>query len=166
MRSFTRKIFSVVKVFDTISLTLTLFLLAIVAINIIARPLYGISNGSINLMIPGGIELSKYTLLLIVFSTLPRASISGMVRVDILSNRLPTSMAQLLDKLWLILMGCFFIALFWLFSNKAILSFNRGDASQDLQIPLFYIYTLISIASFMTIISCFSKVFFKEEQSI
>jgi len=160
MNSFTRNIN---KAFDSISLASILFLLVIVAFNIIARQLHAISDGNISVMIPGVIELSKYTLLLIIFFALPRASSSGMVRVDILSNRLPKILAQFLNRLWLILMASIFTALFWLFTNKTIVTFNRGDATQDLQIPLFYIYALISLASFMTVISCLLTAFTKNK---
>ena len=154
---------NIIKAFDSISLASILFLLTIVAFNIIARQLHNISDGSISIMIPGVIELSKYTLLLIIFFSLPRATSSGMIRVDMFSNKLPKTLAQFLDKLWLILMACFFTALFWLFANKTIVTFHRGDATQDLQIPLFYIYALISLASLMTIISCLLKAFTKEK---
>jgi len=45
--------------FDAFSLLSVLFLLAVVAVNIIARQIFDLSNGTINLMIPGAIELSR-----------------------------------------------------------------------------------------------------------
>lgn len=144
--------------FDSFALSATLFLLAVVAFNIIARQLHDLTSGNISFMIPGAIELSKYTLLLIVFAALPRASTHGMINVDLLSNSFPTSIRQFLNKLWLILMALFSSILVWLFFNKALLLFARGDATQDLQMPLFYFYTLICIASLATTLSCLFEV--------
>ena len=149
---------TIIKGFDALSLGITLVLLFIVAFNIIARLLYNLTEGSVSLMIPGAIELSKYALLFIVFTALPRASVSGMVRVDLISNSLPTKLAIFLDKLWLVLMASFSATLVWLFSQKALLTFVRGDATQDLQIPLFYFYAVISIACVATMLSCLGKV--------
>ena len=144
---------------DTISLGTTLVLLLIVACNIVARLLHNLTGGAVSFLIPGAIELSRYTLLFIVFTALPRASVSGMVRVDLVSKRLPIELANFLDKLWLVLMAIFCIILTWLFSQKTMLTFSRGDATQDLQIPLFYFYAVISFASAATGLSCLLKVF-------
>ncbi|HIP95119.1 MAG TPA: TRAP transporter small permease [Leucothrix sp.] len=147
------------KGFDKLSLGITLALLCIVAFNIIARFLHNITDGSVSLMIPGAIELSKYALLFIVFTALPHASVSGMVRVDLISNNLPKKLAGFLDRLWLVLMAVFSAILVWLFSQKALLTFARGDSTQDLQIPLFYFYAVISIACATTALSCLVKAF-------
>lgn len=157
---------TIIKVFDGFSLGITLTLLFIVAFNILARAIHNQTNGSLNLMIPGAIELSRYALLLIVFSALPHASITGMVRVDLLSKQLPKAIATFLDRFWLILMATFTSILFWLFSQKALLIFNRGDASQDLQIPLFYFYSFISVASLATTFSCLIKAFNKTSEPL
>jgi len=144
--------------FDSFSRFATLFLLSVVAFNIIARQIHDLTAGHISFMIPGAIELSKYTLLFIVFTSLPRASTHGMVSVDLLSNHFPTTIHQFLNKLWLILMALFSSILMCLFFNKALLTFSRGDATQDLQMPLFYFYSLISMASLATAFSCLFEI--------
>ncbi|HIO96887.1 MAG TPA: TRAP transporter small permease [Leucothrix sp.] len=149
---------TLLKIFDSIALASTLFLLVVVAFNIIARQVHDVSNGNINFMIQGAVELSKYALLIIVFSALPRAITQGMVRVDLLSERFPQAFRHFLNKLWLILIAGFTSILVWLFSQKALLTFSRGDATQDLQIPLFYIYSFISLACMATTIACLYKI--------
>lgn len=151
------KINRLIKTFDFFSLSATLFLLAIVALNILARQLHDLTSGSVSLMLPGAIELSKYALLFIVFAALPRATTQGMVRVDLLSNTFPKLLSNFLDKIWLILMAGFTAILAWLFINKALLTFSRGDATQDLQMPLFIFYALIASACIATTLSCFLK---------
>lgn len=151
---------------DSVSLSLTLILVFIVAFNVVARIFHDLTAGSISLMIPGAIELSRYTLLFIIFTALPRASISGMVRVDLISMRLPIKLADVLDRLWLLMMSIFSAILVWLFSQKAMLTFSRGDATQDLQVPLFAIYMVISLASAVTALSCLIKVFDRSDNAL
>lgn len=150
--------------FDAFSLLSVLFLLAVVAFNIIARQIFDLSNGTINLMIPGAIELSRYTLLLLVFAALPRAACGKLVRVDLLEQHLPASWRKILDSLWLLFMAAFCAILFWQFKQKAFLVEHRGDATQDLQMPLYYFYALISLACFVTTLSCLLKAFFRKEK--
>jgi len=146
--------------FDAFSLTMTLLLLFVVAFNILARLLFDLTDGRLNFLIPGAIELSRYTLLFIVFSALPHANVSGsMVRVDLISKHLAPQLQCFFERLWLLLMAGFSLILVWLFSQKTMLTFNRGDASQDLQIPLFYFYGVISLASGATMLSCVFKAF-------
>lgn len=151
----------ITNIFNAFSLAVILVLLFIVAFNILARLVFNLTDANLNLMIPGAIELSKYALLLIVFAALPHASVSGMVRVDLMSKVLPTKLAVFLDRCWLVLMAGFSAILVWLFFQKALLSFSRGDATQDLQTPLFYYYLLISIASVATTLSCLITAFDK-----
>ena len=154
---------AMIRFFDSFSLIATVFLLVVVAFNIIARQLYDLTGGSLNLMIPGAIELSRYSLLLLVFAALPRAASGKMVRVELLAKRLPGAVQKMLNSLWLVLMAVFCAMLFWLFSQQAWLTFHRGDATQDLQLPLFYFYALISLACLASTLACLGKAFFPEQ---
>ena len=149
------------KFFDTVSLIATFALLMIVAFNIIARQIHDLSHASISFMLPGAIELSRYALLIIVFMALPRASSRGMVRVDVISNLFPNAFRHFLEALWLSLMAGFTTVLAWLFINKAWLMFNRGDATQDLLMPLFIFYLLVAIASIATTLTCLGSIITK-----
>ncbi len=146
-----------IKFFDTIANSAVLLLLGIVAVNIIARQFHELSSGIINFMISGAIELSRYFLLILVFFALPKASSHEMVRVDILRNLFPSSLRSLMDKLWVMLMATFMATLCVLFIKKGIVTFQRGDATQDLLMPLFYFYGLISLASLASALSCLVK---------
>ena len=145
---------TIIQIFNILALIATLFLLGVVALSIIARIIHDLSSGNISFMFPGAIELSKYTLLFIVFSALPHAVTKGLVRVDLLSDKFPLALQNFLDTLWLIFMAGFTGSLTWLFSQKTWLTFNRGDATQDLLIPLFYFYAFISLACIATFLVC------------
>ena len=69
---------------DTVALIALALLFGVVAVNVLGRALFDATGQSLNLMIPGAIELSRYALMVLVFASLPRASEAGMVRVDLL----------------------------------------------------------------------------------
>jgi TRAP-type C4-dicarboxylate transport system permease small subunit len=113
-------------------------LFGVVAVNVIARSLFDVTGQWVNLMIPDAIEISRYALMVAVMASLPRAAEAGMVRVDLLVERLPPRLAGLLDRLWYLAIAAFGAAAGWLLLNEAILQVTRGDASQDLEIPMWF----------------------------
>lgn len=121
---------------DAIALTAVAALFGVVALNVIARSLFDATGQSVNLMIPGAIEISRYALMVAVMASLPRAAETGMVRVDLLVERLPPRLAEVLDRLWYLAIAAFGAAAGWLLLTEAALQVTRGDASQDLEIPM------------------------------
>lgn len=125
---------------DVVALTALGLLFAVVAANVIGRALYDYTGQTINLIIPGAIELSRYALMVMVLAALPRAAVIGMVRVDVLVERLPPIVAGALDRLWSLAIAAFGAAAGWLLVEEAIVQVGRGDATQDLELPL-WIFT-------------------------
>lgn len=121
---------------DAIALAALAGLFGVVAVNVLGRALFDATGQAVNLMIPGAIELSRYALMVLVFSSLPRAAETGMVRVDLLLERLPPVLAGLLDRVWALATAAFGGAAGWLLVDEALLQGRRGDATQDLEIPL------------------------------
>ncbi|MET4806882.1 TRAP transporter small permease [Limibacillus sp. MBR-115] len=123
------------------------FLLLVVAASILARILYDSSGGAIDLLIPGAIEAASYALLVLIFAALPLAAGEGLIRVEFLTARLPLALRQFMDRLWLILAGCVGGLMAWNFAWETLTALQRGDATQDMQIPLFLFYGFITITS-------------------
>ena len=121
---------------DLIALIGLVVLFGVVAVNVIGRALFDATGQVVNVMIPGAIELSRYSLMVLVFASLPRAAEAGMVRVDLLVERLPPVLAQLFDRLWGLAIAAFGAAAGWLLIDDALLQVGRGDATQDLEMPL------------------------------
>ena len=121
---------------DVIAAAALAVLLAVVATNIAARALYDATGQAIGLMIPGAIELSRYALMLLVFAALPRAAEAGMVRVDLLIERLPSALRAGLERLWALGTAAFGGAAAWLLLAKARLEAEHGAVTQDLGIPM------------------------------
>lgn len=121
---------------DAIALIALGTLFGVVAINVVGRALFDATGQSVNLMIPGAIEISRYALMVTVLASLPRAAEAGMVRVDLLIGRLPLGLAALLDRLWAAAIAAFGAATAWLLIDEALLQMTRGDATQDLELPM------------------------------
>jgi TRAP-type C4-dicarboxylate transport system permease small subunit len=121
---------------DLIALIGLVVLFGVVAVNVIGRALFDATGQVVNAMIPGTIELSRYSLMVLVFASLPRAAEAGMVRVDLLVERLPPVLARLFDRLWGLAIATFGAAAGWLLIDDALLQVGRGDATQDLEMPL------------------------------
>jgi TRAP-type C4-dicarboxylate transport system permease small subunit len=121
---------------DVIALIALAMLFGVVAVNVLGRALFDATDQSLNLMIPGAIELSRYALMMLVFASLPRAAEAGMVRVDLLIDRLPPRLSRFLDSLWGLAIAAFGGAAGWLLIDDAWLQARRGDSTQDLEMPL------------------------------
>jgi TRAP-type C4-dicarboxylate transport system permease small subunit len=122
--------------FDAIALAALGMLFGVVALNVVGRALFDATGHAVNVMIPGAIEISRYALMVAVLASLPRAAETGMVRVDLLIERLPAGLASLLDRLWAMAIAAFGAAAGWLLLDEALLQVTRGDATQDLELPL------------------------------
>lgn len=120
----------------------TLALFAVVAFNIVGRAIFDLTGGDLNLMIFGAIELSQYALMVSIFAAIPAMLGTGLIRVDILSNRFPKPMQAALDRLWLVLIALFGAVLCWAFFDVMATALDRGDQTQDLRWPLWPFYAV------------------------
>jgi len=135
------------RIADAIALAALGLLLAVVAGNILGRGVFDLTGGALDGMIPGAIELARYALMILVFSALPRAATAGLVRVDLLIGRLPAALARPLERLWALLLAGFAGVCAWLLIAEAVLQAGRGDATQDLEMPLWFFTGLAGAAS-------------------
>jgi TRAP-type C4-dicarboxylate transport system permease small subunit len=114
-------------------------LFGVVAVNVLGRALFDASGHAVNLMTPGANELSRYALMVLVFASLPRTAEAGMVRVDLLVELLQPMLARVFDSLWALAIAAFGAAVGWLLISTALLQARRGDVTQDLEMPLWWL---------------------------
>ena len=127
---------TLLRVCDGMALGALAVMFAVVATNVLARAVFDYSGQAVNFIIPGAIEISRYALMVTVLASLPRAAEAGMVRVDMLIERLPTAFAGALERLWSLVIAAFGGVTGWLLLDEALLQRGRGDATQDLEMPL------------------------------
>jgi TRAP-type C4-dicarboxylate transport system permease small subunit len=134
---------------DGIAVAALALMFAVVATNVLARAMFDYTGQAVNFIIPGAIEISRYALMVTVLASLPRAAEAGMVRVDLLIERLPRPLAGVLERLWYLAIAAFGGVAGWLLLEEAWLQRGRGDATQDLEVPL---WTLTGYAGVMLVV--------------
>ncbi len=122
-----------------------LMLFGVVAFNIVARLIFDITGGAVNVLLLGAIELSKYALMVAVFAAIPAMHATGLIRVDILSRVFPAWTQRALDVLWSVLLFVFAVILAWMFADEAMTAFSRGDETQDLRMPLWLFHAIAAL---------------------
>lgn len=122
-----------------------LILFLVVPYNIAARALFDLTGGGANLILPGAIEISSYALMLSALAAIPASLGSGLMQVDILTDRLPTPARTGLARFWRALLAIVGAVLAWRFALEAQAVFARGEVTQDLRIPMFLIYGVAAV---------------------
>lgn len=131
---------------DAIAVAALALMFAVVATNVLARAAFDYSGQTVNFIVPGAIEISRYALMVTVLASLPRGAAAGMVRVDLLIERLPRLLGGMLERLWFLAIAAFGGVTGWLLIDEALLQRSRGDATQDLEMPLWLFTGFAGIA--------------------
>jgi len=137
---------SLLRACDAVALAALALMFAVVATNVLARAVFDYTGQTVNFIIPGAIEISRYALMVTVLASLPHAAETGMVRVDLLIERLPRPLAGVLERLWYLAIAAFGSVTGWLLLEEAWLQRGRGDATQDLEMPLWLFTGFAGIA--------------------
>ncbi|QDL91188.1 TRAP transporter small permease [Paroceanicella profunda] len=143
----TRLVDTLARALSALAFAATVALLGVVAWNVFWRAVFDASGTRVNLMFPGAIDAAQYLLLVAVFAALPWAERAGFIRVDILIHRLPRLLASGLERLWDLSVAAFGAACCWLFTLETLETFARGDATQDLQMPLWWFTGIAALGS-------------------
>ena len=122
-----------------------LSLFFVVAFNVLARAVFDASGTSINLMIPGAIELASYMLLIAVFAALPAGIERGLIRVDVLMVLMPGGLERLLTRFWFLVLLVLALTLAWLFADQVGVSYAQGEVTQDLRVPMWILHLVVTL---------------------
>jgi TRAP-type C4-dicarboxylate transport system permease small subunit len=130
------------------SFMITAMMLVVLA-EVSTRALFGFTDGGIDFTFTGGIELVRFTLLFTILYALPWNVDRAQVVVDLFTNNLSKRAIAALQALCFV--GYFLLALgmsyrFWISIGQAHLS---GETTQDLNMPMSYIYAATLIGTGM-----------------
>ncbi|MCH8530994.1 MAG: TRAP transporter small permease [Saccharospirillum sp.] len=123
------------------------FMMVVVASRILTRILFAVSDGELDWMFPGAIELASYSLLVVVFASFPRAIDSGLVNVDLFTEKFPLAINALLDRFWALVSALIALGIAYQNWGQMISAYRRGHSTQDLDIPLYFFYGYIVAAT-------------------
>jgi TRAP-type C4-dicarboxylate transport system permease small subunit len=117
--------------------------------DIAARSLFAATAGQVNLGFPGAVELVSEGLLLMVLFSLPHAVSRGQVIVDMFTEGWSERARNRLDGLYIMAFGLLGAAMCLQFWEEIARAQASGATTQDLQIPMFFIYAPASFATGM-----------------
>ncbi|MGI2881388.1 TRAP transporter small permease [Vibrio furnissii] len=129
-------------------------MMLVTLLDVVTRTLYGLSDGGIELTFVGGVELIKYGLLFTVLFTLPQSVGDSQVVVDLFTEQMSDRFKTYLESFYLLgfaLLGAGMTYRFYLAIEGAVMS---GETTQDLMIPMPWIYRIVVFATSMLTLRC------------
>lgn len=138
----------------TCSGVLLIGMMLVTLVDVVTRTLYGLSDGGIAFTFIGGVELIKYGLLFTVLFTLPQSVGDSQVIVDLFTEQMSERTKVYLESFYLLgfaLLGAGMTYRFYLAIEGAVLS---GETTQDLMIPMPWIYRVVVVATTVLTLRC------------
>ncbi|WP_211100216.1 TRAP transporter small permease [Azospirillum halopraeferens] len=126
---------------------LLILMMLIVLADVVSRSVFGFTRGSVDFTFLGGIELVNFTLLFTILFTLPYAVSKGQVIVDLFTNNLSERVKGVLAGIYTLGFGLLGIGMTTRFVEAAQRVALTGESTQDLLIPLTYIYGATAFAT-------------------
>jgi TRAP-type C4-dicarboxylate transport system permease small subunit len=129
-------------VMHSISGVILISMMLVTIADILTRSLYSYSGGSIDLTFLGGIELISYGLLFMVLFSLPYSVSRGQVIVDLFTEGMSDRMKEFLFGFYTFGFGLLGLGMAygWYESMQRVAA--NGETTQDLLIPMSYVYGL------------------------
>lgn len=115
--------------------------------DVIARAVFEATDGSVDFTFIGGVELIKYGLLFVVLFALPYSVGRSQVIVDLFTEKMKPRMKAVLEGFYLLGFVLLGAAMSYRFYHAVGQSKMTGETTQDLLIPLYYIYAVASFAT-------------------
>jgi TRAP-type C4-dicarboxylate transport system permease small subunit len=101
--------------------------------------------------IPGAVELTELGMLVLIFMALPLASLAGEhITFDLLDRILPSRALFLQQTLAHVLTGAAFGGAAWLVWRRSARTFQMGDITSRLEIPLGPFHQMIAVMLLLT----------------
>ncbi len=133
--------------FNALAGAALVFMLLNVVGTIVARIVQALTGGAVNLIWRGSYELAVLALTVVVFASLHRAFVVGSIRIELFTDFMPQAVKRVIDAVFGLIYGAFAAAMTWRFAHAVVVTHERGDATQDLLLPLYWIYLFLAIAS-------------------
>lgn len=118
-------------------------------LDICARAVFSISSGSVDLNFIGAVEIVKYSLLIMIFFTLPYSLSNSQIIVDLFTDKMAQRSKDLFSGFYNVGFFLIAIAMSIRFYDTSLTSMNSGETTIDLGIPIYYFYAICSFASLM-----------------
>lgn len=145
----------IAKVMFSISGMLLIAMMLIIIVDVISRAVFGITKGKVDFTFLGGIELVSYSLLFMILFCLPYAVNRSQVIVDLFTENMSESLKDILSGIYTFGFGLLGLGMSIRFYEAIWRVAESGETTQDLLIPMSYIFTLTFIATSILTIRSF-----------
>ncbi|GGB94825.1 hypothetical protein GCM10011352_21150 [Marinobacterium zhoushanense] len=147
MKPITRLVDAVSSYMQLVSGLLLVSMMVTVLADVTSRALFRMTDGSLDITFIGGIELVKFGLLFTVLFALPYCVDKSQVVVDLFTEKLTDRKKACLESIYFVgyaVLGTGMTLRFYHAIGNAVMS---GETTQDLLIPMNYIYALTTFAT-------------------
>jgi len=128
---------------------LLISMMLIIIADIVTRTIYRATAGSFDITFFGGIELVSYGLLFMVFFSFPYSVSRSQVIVDFFTEKMSEKLKLMLSAFYTFCFGLLGLAMTIRFIIAVERVASSGETSQDLLIPMTYIYGITAVATSM-----------------
>ncbi|MGB0696522.1 MAG: TRAP transporter small permease subunit [Rhodospirillaceae bacterium] len=112
-------------------------MVVVVIVDVMTGLLFRATGGAVDITFYGGVELVKYSLLIMVLFSLPYSVARGQVIVDLFTENLPERIKGILSAVYIFGFGLLGLGMAIGFTENALDPSNHYQTTQDLQIPLY-----------------------------
>lgn len=115
--------------------------------DVISRAVFEMTSGTIDFTFIGGVELIKYGLLLTVLFALPHSVGRSQVIVDLFTESMSARSKNLMEGFYLLGFVLLGVGMSYRFFHAVGQAQMTGETTQDLLVPLSYIYGVTTFAT-------------------
>lgn len=137
----------IAKLMYSISGVFLVVMMLIIIADVISRAVFGMTNGKVDFTFLGGVELVSYSLLFMILFCLPFAVNKSQVIVDLFTENMSKSLKDTLSHIYTIGFGLLGLGMSIRFYESIWRVAESGETTQDLLIPMSFIYSVTFIAT-------------------
>ncbi|NVK18875.1 MAG: TRAP transporter small permease [Methylocystaceae bacterium] len=126
---------------------LLIVMMVTILIDVISRAVFGATKGSVDFTFNGGVEIVSYSLLFCIMFALPYSVRRGQVIVDLFTGAMSERLKGILAGIYTLgfaLLGFGMATEFYKATGRL---YQSGETTQDLLIPMFYIFAVATFAA-------------------
>jgi len=134
-------------IMHTISGMVLIGMMFVTLADVITRALFEATDGKVDFTFIGGIELTKYCLLVTVLFALPHSLSRSQVIVDLFTDSFKTRTKSILEAFYMMCFALLASGMSYRFFHAVGQANQSGETTQDLLMPLYYLYAISSFAT-------------------
>jgi TRAP-type mannitol/chloroaromatic compound transport system permease small subunit len=147
MARITRLVERLTSIMHTISGIVLIGIMFVTLADVIGRALFEATDGKVDFTFIGGVELTKYGLLVAVLFALPHSLSRSQVIVDLFTDTFKTRTKSILEGLYMLCFALLASGMSFGFFHSIGEAQQSGQTTQDLLIPLYYLYAISAFAT-------------------